>query len=118
MSLKNNREKLREEHDKEIRIAGKHVKKAKNIETEIINSVSNQYIDKEQRDKLIQQAKTIYYSEEKIELISKVFEKYDRSKVTYNIAIEIMDAEKDIKEHNKESFFSKLSNIVINEEKQ
>lgn len=118
MLSKNKREKLREEHDKQLRIASEHVKNAKNIEKEIINSVSDQYIDKEERDKLIQQAKKVYYSEEKIKLISKVFEKYDRSKVTYNVAIEIMDAEKDIKEHNKESFFSTISNIVINEDKQ
>lgn len=99
-------EKLKEEHDKHTRIAG-------DLETTIINSVFKEYINKEERDNLIKQAKTYSFSEQKLKNIEDAFNNFNEDTINYNIASDIIDARKHIKEHSKESFFSTISNIVI-----
>ena len=113
MFRKSKLEKLKDEHAEELRMAAEHSEKAKNIEAQIVNSVFDQYIDPEKRKQLIEQAQTICYSEEKLNIIIDVFENYNKDNVTFNVANEIMEVQKDIKEHNKESFFSTISNIVL-----
>lgn len=109
-------EKLKLEHDKEIIIAGKHLEKAEDLEDDIVNSVFKEYNSKEERDELIKRAKAFNFSKEKLEHIERVFEDYNQDNVNYNVALDIIEARKHIKEHSKESFFSTISNIVINED--
>lgn len=113
---KDNLKKLREYHDKEIRIGNEHLNKAKEIENQIVNEVFSTYLDEEERNKLINQAKAFSFSNEKLTRIEEVFKEYNEDKINYNIAIDILDARTHIKEHKKEGFLSTISNLVINED--
>lgn len=92
----------------------KHVRITKGIENKIVNSVLVQYESKNERDQLIQDARTFQYSEEKIKKIESVFQNDDMNNVmNYNDASDIIDARQFILEHKNESFFSKIANVII-----
>lgn len=104
------RSKLRKKHDKALNVVVK-------TEKEIVNSVFDDYIPENNRKELIEKAKKCCYSEDKTQLLENVFQKYNIDVVTYNIANEIMDAEDHIKQHKRESFLSRISNVIpIDEE--
>lgn len=99
--------KLRESRNKHIRIIN-------DIENKIVNDVLVQYESKNERDQLIQDARTFQYSEEKTKKIESVFQNDDMNKVmNYNNASDIIDARQFIQERKNESFFSKIANVII-----
>ncbi len=111
-----NLKKLREFHDNEIRRGNEHLDKAKELENKIVNEVFSTYLDEEERNRLINQAKAFSFSKEKLTRIEEVFNEYNEDNIDYNIAIDIIDAQTHIKEHKKEGFLSTISKLVINED--
>lgn len=71
------------------------------------------YIDKEKRDNLLKSAQTLNYSNKKVSQLQKVFDNYNQDIFTYNIALDIIDMQSHVKEHQKEGFLSKIANIIM-----
>lgn len=96
---------LRKKHDNKL-------KSASNLETKIINSVFDEYMDEDERQRLVSEARTCCYSEDKLKNIEESFNSFTIDKVTYNVANEIIDAQNHVKQHKKESFLSMIANVV------
>lgn len=109
MSNKLNHDKLRklkEKHDNKI-------VEVEKMETQIVNAVFKDYIDKDERQKLLQEAKTFCYSEAKISKVEEVFNNFNTDTLKYNVAVDILEMQTHIQENKKEGFFSKIANVVI-----
>ena len=85
-------------------------------ENEIIHVVFVEYLDEEARQELLDDAKAFCYSREKICNIESAFNDYNKDSITFNVALDVIDAKKHIKEHKRESFFSKIANIIPDDE--
>lgn len=101
--------KLKEKHDSKVIEVQK-------IETEIVNLVFRDYINPEDREKLLEEAKTFCFSEAKIAEVQRVFDNYNTDTMVYNIAVSIMEMKSFIQENKKESFFSRIANVVTHGE--
>jgi hypothetical protein len=100
---------LKEEHDNALNIAA-------NKEQEIINTVIDKYIDEEERQQLVSDAKRFGYSSKTLSRIESVFSNFNQDTLTYNVAEDIIDARNHVRDHKKESFLSKISNVIPEDE--
>ena len=96
--------KLRKKHDKKMN-------SVLDLEKKIVNSVFDDYLNKEDREALIADARKSCYSEDKIAKIELSFEHFSID-ITYNDASEIIEAQNHISQHNKEGFLSKIANVI------
>lgn len=109
-------EKLKENYDEKIRIAHENLTSAQKIRAQIVNEVFSEYLDEEERKKLIKQAKAFSFSKEKLKRIEDAFDDFNEDNINYNIASDIIEARVHIKEHKNESFLTKLSGFIIDED--
>lgn len=100
-------------YKKKVQEHDQNVIKIKKLEEEITNNVFDDYIDKEKRDNLLKSAQTLNYSNKKVSQLQKVFDNYNQDIFTYNIALDIIDMQSHVKEHQKEGFLSKIANIIM-----
>lgn len=98
-------ERLKETHDKALT-------KVTNTEVEMINEICKNYNDQDYRDSFIKDAENTGFSREKLKNIKKAFHDFNEDDIDYNVVEDIMDARQHIMENKKESFFSKIANII------
>ena len=100
-------------YKKKVQEHDQNVIKIKKLEEEITNNVFDDYIDKEKRDNLLKSAQTLNYSNKKVSQLQKVFDNYNQDIFTYNIALDIIDMQSHVKEHQKEGCLSKIAKIIM-----
>ena len=99
---------------KQFKKCDKQRTKANALEKDLINNVKDFYMDKEARDNLIREARAFNYSESTVVRIEEKFKDFSKKTVMeYNDVTEIMDMKQHIKEKKTESLFSRIANIVI-----
>lgn len=101
--------KLKEKHDSKVT-------EVQRLEKDIVNLVFKNYINPEDREKLLREARTFCFSEVKIADVQQVFDNYNTDTMVYNAAVDIMEMEDFIQETKKEGFFSRIANVITHGE--
>lgn len=90
--------------------------KSEEIENKMINETLIQFQDQKDREKLINNAKKYYFSAEKVKRIEAVFSEFNQDVMNYNIVSDIIEMSDFVEERKRESFFSKISNVIPEED--
>lgn len=98
-------ESLKEKHDNALLIVS-------STESKMINIICQDYKDEDYREQLINEAELSGFSRQKLTNIKNTFQDFNEDNIDFNVVSDIMDAQKFIKEIKKESFFSKIANII------
>ncbi len=107
---------LNKKYIKQSNIEKSAKEKKENIESEMVNEVIKMFQDENERNLFISEAQKYCFSDDKIATMRSVFDNFNQDNITYNFIEDVIDADRHIQEHKRESFFSLISNVIPEEE--